>query len=158
MEAALRETDARLREAQRIARLGSWSWEHPQIAFGGPTPSSSCLVWSDGSSSEFRSVSQLTSSDDRVTAIDRVNALLAGASEFANDLRVVRPDGTLIWFTVKPGDRDSQVSYCELKEPIKTSPPDDWREKLLRKRAQTSGRPSRLRSWDYRDQLRTSDG
>ncbi|HEY1188756.1 MAG TPA: PAS domain-containing protein, partial [Gemmata sp.] len=28
-ESALRETDARLREAQRIARLGSWSWEPP---------------------------------------------------------------------------------------------------------------------------------
>ncbi len=37
MEAALRETDARLREAQRIARLGSWSWE----------PSTDRVWWSD---------------------------------------------------------------------------------------------------------------
>ncbi len=36
VEAALRETDARLREAQRIAKLGSWSWE--------PIPEQSLVV------------------------------------------------------------------------------------------------------------------
>ncbi|MBL8817859.1 MAG: PAS domain S-box protein [Planctomyces sp.] len=97
-ENALRETDARLREAQRIARLGSWSWE----------PTTDKVWWSDAEFELFgvdRDAVQpglgtflaLLHPDDRAIAIERVQSMKAGADEFANDLRIVRPDGECIW-------------------------------------------------------------
>ncbi len=35
--------------------------------------------------------------DDRKVAVERVEAMLAGADEFANDFRLVRGDGSCIW-------------------------------------------------------------
>ena len=98
VEAALRETDARLREAQRIARLGSWSWEPP----------TNRVWWSDAEFELFGMVPMavqpsfdaflaLLHPDDRAVAIARVEAMQAGADEFANDLRVMRGDGTCMW-------------------------------------------------------------
>ena len=97
-ENVLRETDARLREAQRIARLGSWSWEPP----------TNCVWWSDAlfelfdvdqiaTRPSFEAFLALIHPEDRAIAIDRVEAMKAGADEFANDLRVIRPDGSHIW-------------------------------------------------------------
>lgn len=98
IDATLRETDARLREAQRIARLGSWSWE----------PQTDRVWWSDALFNlfglephaiqpSFSSFLGLLHPDDRTTAIARVQAMRDGADEFANDLRIVRADGTQIW-------------------------------------------------------------
>lgn len=98
IEDALRETDARLREAQRIARIGSWSWEPPTDR----------VWWSDAEFElfgvdrsavlpSFRQFLALVHPDDRAIAVARVEAMLAGASEFANDLRIIRPDGTTMW-------------------------------------------------------------
>ncbi len=90
--------DARLREAQRIARLGSWSWEPP----------TNRVWWSDAEfelfglspmavQPSFEAFLSLLHPDDRSTAIERVDAMLAGANSFANDLRIVRADGTFMW-------------------------------------------------------------
>eukprot|EP00456_Euglypha_rotunda_P059495 TRINITY_DN496_c1_g2_i1.p1 TRINITY_DN496_c1_g2~~TRINITY_DN496_c1_g2_i1.p1 ORF type:complete len:1455 (+),score=354.03 TRINITY_DN496_c1_g2_i1:10962-15326(+) len=98
IEDTLRETDVRLREAQRIARLGSWSWE-PQL---------DRVWWSDAEFElfgmdqqavrpSFHTFLSLLHPDDRAIAIARVDEMMAGANEFANDLRVVRPDGASIW-------------------------------------------------------------
>lgn len=98
VESALRETDARLREAQRIARLGSWSWN----------PQTNIVWWSEAEFELFvASPSTVRPSfeaflgflhpDDRQIAIARVEAMQAGAEEIANDLRIVRADGTCIW-------------------------------------------------------------
>ncbi len=98
IDAALRETDARLREAQRIAKLGSWSWE----------PSTDRVWWSDAEF-ELMGVSpqqtqpglktflSLLHPDDRAIAVARVEAMLAGANAFADDLRIIRADGSLMW-------------------------------------------------------------
>ena len=93
----LRDTDARLREAQRAARLGSWSWE----------PATDRVWWSDALFELFGVPPTITPSlerfvsllhpDDRPRAIARVEAMRAGADEFADDLRIVRDDGTLTW-------------------------------------------------------------
>lgn len=97
-EIALQKMDARLREAQRITRMGSWSWE----------PATDQVWWSDA---EFELLGadpakvkpgleafvSLLHPDDRAIAIARVDAIKAGANEFANDLRIIRPDGTMIW-------------------------------------------------------------
>ena len=97
-EDALRETESRLREAQRIAGLGSWSWE----------PQTNQVSWSDAEFELFdvdRNEVQpgldaflaLLHPDDRKIALDRVDSMRAGASEFANDMRIVRPNGESIW-------------------------------------------------------------
>lgn len=95
---ALRETETRLREAQHIARLGSWSWE----------PQTNRVWWSDAEFELF-GADQLTvrpgfeaflallHPDDRAIAIQRVESMKAGADEFADNLRVMRPDGECIW-------------------------------------------------------------
>ena len=97
-ENALRETEARLREAQRIAKLGSWDWE----------PQTNKVTWSDAEFELFgverqdvhpslESFLALLHPDDRVIAIARVESMKTGASEFANDMRIIRPDGECIW-------------------------------------------------------------
>ncbi len=98
IEVALKESDARLREAQRIARLGSWSWEPP----------TGRVQWTEAEFELFGMRDQevepsfdlflsLVHPDDRPTAVARVEAMLAGSDEFADDLRIVRPDGGVIW-------------------------------------------------------------
>ncbi len=97
-EEALRETEARLREAQRIARLGSWGWEPPTDR----------VWWSDAEfelfgvdrqvvNPSFTAFLALVHPDDRAVAVARVEAMRGGADEFANDLRIVRPDGAIMW-------------------------------------------------------------
>ena len=98
IENALRETETRLREAQRIAKLGSWNWE----------PQTDVVSWSDAEFELFgvsrqdvqpslESFLALLHPDDRGIAIARVEAMKAGASEFANDMRIIRPDGECMW-------------------------------------------------------------
>ena len=97
-EKALRETETRLHEAQRIARMGSWTWEPP----------TNRVWWSDAEfelfgvdpltvSPSFGAFLALLHPDDRVIAIARVESMMSGADEFANDLRIVRPDGQSMW-------------------------------------------------------------
>ena len=95
---ALRETDDRLREAQRIAKLGSWNWE----------PQTDKVSWSDAEFElfglepgsihpSFEEFLALLHPDDRQIALARVEAMRTGASEIANDMRIIRPDGQCIW-------------------------------------------------------------
>lgn len=96
-ETALRESETRLREAQRIARLGSWAWEPP----------TNRVWWSDAIYElfgvpqtvvpSFEQFLALLHPDDRAIARARVDAVLAGDDGFANDLRIVRPDGQITW-------------------------------------------------------------
>lgn len=98
IESALRETETRLREAQRIAKLGSWSWE----------PESGRVWWSDAefelfgvdpksASPSYEFFLEFLHPEDRGVGVSRVEAMLAGANEFANDLRIRRIDGTWMW-------------------------------------------------------------
>ena len=98
VESALRETEARLREAQRIAKLGSWSW----------SPQSDQVWWSDAEfelfglapeavSPSFELFLSLLHPDDRQFAKARVEAMHAGSKEFADEMRIIRSDGTLMW-------------------------------------------------------------
>lgn len=117
IESAFRETEARLREAQRIAKLGSWSWE----------PEAGNVWWSDAEfelfgvdpklvKPSFEAFVQLLHPDDRGTAYTRVEAMLAGANEFANDLRLLRSDGTWIWIHSQARatrDKDGKIIRVE---------------------------------------------
>ena len=96
-ELALRDTDARLHEAMRIARLGSWRWE----------PATDRVWWSNAEfelfgvdhdvAPSFAAFLALLHPDYRATAIARVEAMRAGADTFADDLLIVRDDGTHLW-------------------------------------------------------------
>lgn len=98
VEATLRETESRLREAQRIAKLGSWSWN----------PLTDRVWWSDAEFElfglapgtvlpSFEAFLSYLHPEDRSIALARVDAIQAGAEAFANDMRVIRPDGKTMW-------------------------------------------------------------
>ena len=97
-EKALQESERRLAEAQKIARMGSWGWD----------PSTGDVCWSDSlyglfglSKSTFNpsceAIVSLFHPEDRSIVHDRFEAMFAGEVEFVNNLRVIRPDGTLVW-------------------------------------------------------------
>lgn len=95
----LSENDVRLSEAQRIAKMGGWSWE----------PESGHVWWSDtlyellgvdrsDFQPSFDNFISILHPDDREHAIRRVETIFSGAAGFASDLRVIRRrDGELIW-------------------------------------------------------------
>ena len=118
---ALRLSEARLAEAQRIARLGSWGWE----------PVSGRVWWSDAmfwllgldratSVPSLETFLAVLHPDDRLTAISRAqkvetsyrsyssaiappfarpstDMLVPDDDVFAHDFRIIRPDGTRMW-------------------------------------------------------------
>lgn len=97
-EQALRDSEARLAEAQRVARMGSWRWE----------PATGQVWWSSAifelfrvdpaqSQPSFALFLEQLHPDDRPRAIQRVEEVLAGASGFADDLRIVRPTEEVQW-------------------------------------------------------------
>jgi PAS domain S-box-containing protein len=97
-EQALRESEERLAEAQRIAHIGSWFW----------SPDAGRVWWSDESYRVFGvDPATFTPSRDAFMALihpddrDRVRAetdrVFAGANSYAHDARFVRPDGSVVW-------------------------------------------------------------
>ncbi|ADG65972.1 PAS sensor protein [Planctopirus limnophila DSM 3776] len=116
-EQALRESERQLADAQRIARIGSWVWE----------PSSGKVWWSRGVFAlfgvdpqvvqpSFQAFLQLLHPDDLPTAVARVDAMLAGADRFEDDLRIIRPDGQMIWLhsrAVATRDADGNILRVE---------------------------------------------
>jgi PAS domain S-box-containing protein len=95
-EHALRESEARLNRAQRIAKLGSWEW----------IPDRNCLRWSqeglrifgytdgvtDRSPQEWR---ERLHPDDRAATIAILEANQDKGFPFEMTYRIVRPDGTI---------------------------------------------------------------
>ena len=95
---ALRDTEARLAESQRVARLGSWRW-HP-----GPDE----VWWSGGEYDllgataatvvpSFQAFLMRLHPDDRPRAIARIDEMRAGLDESADDLRLLGDDGAITW-------------------------------------------------------------
>lgn len=96
-EAKLIESQRRLEEAQRIARLASWSWDaHTQKVW-----------WSDAIyelfglvpgqvEPSFEAFLEMLHPDDREIAIHRAQAVRRDELT-AHDMRLIRPDGRMIW-------------------------------------------------------------
>ena len=98
MEENLRASEERLVDAQGVARLGSWSWD----------PTSGQVWWSDTTYELFglspgtvvpslEAFLDRLHPDDRPKGLARAEAMLSGGTAFADDLRVQRPDGTVLW-------------------------------------------------------------
>lgn len=95
---ALRDADARLREAQRVAGIGSWRWE----------PATGQVWWSDEEFAlfgadpaavvpSFDAFLWLLHPSYRPTAVARIEAMRRGVDECADDLLVIREDGSELW-------------------------------------------------------------
>jgi len=94
--AALRESEARLANAQRIARLGHWEWDVAadrvacsdivQGVLGRPPERLDCT---------FRSFTANVHRADRGAVMAAFRAAMKCTAPFSTDFRVVRPDGTV---------------------------------------------------------------
>lgn len=95
---ALEVSERHLRDAQRAARLGSWEWE----------PSTDEVWWSDAlyellgvdrnsAGASFEAFLDRVHPEDRPVALQQYQAVLTGADGFAGDVRIVTPDGRLLW-------------------------------------------------------------
>ena len=93
-EEALRESEAHLRDAQRVAHIGWWKWN---IVTG-------ALFWSDeiyrifgmpkeAFGASYDAFMAAVYPDDRVKVESRVQAALTGQVDYEVDHRIVRPDG-----------------------------------------------------------------
>ncbi len=94
-EKALRRSEARLAEAQRIARMGHWAWNIGE----------NTLFWSDeihrlfgfeagAFEGTYEAFLEAVHPDDREGVERAVDEALAGRKPYAIDHRIVRPDGT----------------------------------------------------------------
>ncbi|HTG92296.1 MAG TPA: sigma 54-interacting transcriptional regulator [Pyrinomonadaceae bacterium] len=104
-EAALRESESRLRLAQQAARVGTWEWDLR-------TNSS---VWSEmiwkllGLEPNDEPVTldrfiDFIHPEDRERALRKVNDVIAGGSdEYYDEFRIVRLDGRVLWLSSKGG-------------------------------------------------------
>jgi PAS domain S-box-containing protein len=109
VEHALRQTDERLREAQRIAHIGSWSWEPPIDRVWWSDAEYDLFAVDRSTSPSFGAFLELVHPEDRPIAIARVEAMRAGANEFADDLRLLRPDGSVVWiYSLGRATRDAE--------------------------------------------------
>ncbi len=109
-ETALFEIQKRLKDAQVIANMGSWTWE----------PSTNQVWWSeaiydlfgvepDSLKPSFEAFLSLLDDSDRKIARERVQKILEGADGFADELRIRRADGRVIWInSVARARRDEQ--------------------------------------------------
>ena len=113
--AALRESEARLAEAQRVAHIGSWYWE----------AATDSGYWSDeayrilglspqalrASLDDFRAYIH---PEDREFVDGVIRAGFGGASPFAFDHRIVRPDGE-----VRFAHQEGEVIFDEMGRPLR---------------------------------------
>ncbi len=121
-ERMLLQSERRLKEAQRTARLASWSWD----------PQTEKVWWSDGIyelfglepdkvQPSFQAFLDLLHPQDRPVAIRRAQAVHEGIDMTADDLRLIRPDGSIIWIHSRSrSTRDAMVASSVSKAPIKT--------------------------------------
>ena len=95
-ERALRESEARLEEAQRIAHLGSWEWS---ITDGSLDTSAEALriygLEDRASVATFAASLERIHPADRPAVVAAVQEVLAGRSPFSIDYRIVKPDGSV---------------------------------------------------------------
>lgn len=97
-EVTLHEIQKRLKDAQVIANMGSWTW----------IPSKNQVWWSeaiydlfgakpDTHAPSFEAFLALLDDHDREIAQARVQRVLNGADGFADELRIRRADGRVLW-------------------------------------------------------------
>ncbi len=95
-EAVLREREARLRHAQRIARLGHWEWRSDgDLLELSPEAASILGIPPDEPPFSFAEYSKLTHADDASGYDAIVGKAIEDRAEYEVEFRVVRPDGVV---------------------------------------------------------------
>ncbi len=116
-ETTLYEIQKRLQDAQVIANMGSWTWE----------PSTNQVWWSEAIydlfgvepaslKPSFEAFLSLLNESDRKIALERVQKIIDGAEGFADELRIHRVDGRVIWInSVARARRDEQGNLLRVE-------------------------------------------
>jgi two-component system cell cycle sensor histidine kinase/response regulator CckA len=97
IEQSLRQSEARLKEAQRIAGLGNWEvdWASKAV-FWSEEMYRLCGVTSERFTPTIDSFLALVPSEDRQRLLNEVDAAIAERRPYALDHRLARPDGTTL--------------------------------------------------------------
>lgn len=101
-EQALRESEQRLRLAQRVAKIGTWDWN----------VQTNQISWSEGmwdllglergtDKPEFRPWLDFIHPDDRHRILQAVEGVFAQGEEYYDEYRILRQDGTILWLASK---------------------------------------------------------
>ncbi|MBD2356129.1 PAS domain S-box protein [Tolypothrix sp. FACHB-123] len=99
---ALRESEQRLRLAQRAAKIGTWEWN---VRTGK-------ISWSEGiwdilglerniEEPSIKSWTDFIHPDDRQRTLQTVENLFAQGDEYYDEFRIVRNDGAMVWLSSK---------------------------------------------------------
>jgi PAS domain S-box-containing protein len=97
-EAALRESETRLRLAQNAARVGTWEWHIPN----GKSVWSE-MIWEllgiqpDEEGPTLNRFVAFIHPEDRESALRQVYEAIAEGEEYSSEFRIVRPDGETLW-------------------------------------------------------------
>jgi PAS domain S-box-containing protein len=104
-EAALRESESRLRLAQQAARVGTWEWDLRTNASVW-----SEMIWKlldlepDDEPVTVDRFAAFIHPDDRDLALRRVNEVIAsGGDDYYDEFRVITRDGKVLWLSAKGG-------------------------------------------------------
>ena len=96
-EAALRESESRLRLAVEGAKIGTWSWDLDTLR--GTWSARTCEIMGVDKGDDMTPEQRLNAihpeDRDRVSAI--VRELIKSGTEFSSEYRIVRPDGSVRW-------------------------------------------------------------
>jgi PAS domain S-box-containing protein len=101
-QAALKQSEERLRLAQRAARVGTWDWN---LVTGESNWSEGIyellgLEQGDGRASVEDFVGFLHP-EDREPAMDKAQSVIRNGEEYYDEFRVIRPDGSIAWLASK---------------------------------------------------------
>jgi PAS domain S-box-containing protein len=101
-QAALKQSEERLRQAQRAARVGTWDWN---LVTGESNWSEGIyellgLEQGDGRASVEDFVGFLHP-EDREPAMDKAQSVIRNGEEYYDEFRVIRPDGSVAWLASK---------------------------------------------------------
>ncbi|HSE30865.1 MAG TPA: sigma 54-interacting transcriptional regulator [Pyrinomonadaceae bacterium] len=104
-EAALRESESRLRLAQQAARVGTWEWD---LRTNDSVWSE--MIWKllglepDDEPVTVDRFAAYIHPDDRDRALGKVRAVIAsGKDDYHDEFRVIRQDGKILWLSSKGG-------------------------------------------------------
>ena len=96
-EAALRESESRLRLAVEGARIGTWDWDLETMR--GTWSARTCEIMGVANGEDLTPEQRLESihPDDRERVARIVTQLIKSGEEFSTEYRIVRPDGGVRW-------------------------------------------------------------
>ncbi|HZA94265.1 MAG TPA: PAS domain S-box protein, partial [Gemmatimonadales bacterium] len=114
-EAALRESEKRLAQAQEIAHLGSWEWDiHSDIVFWSDELFRICGLEPEGVAGAYQDFLALVQADDREMVASIIAEAMVSGAPFAFQHRIVRADGS-----VRVLQARGEVALDEASQPVR---------------------------------------